>query len=122
MNNPIKWAQWMAWAEFCYNTTYHTSINTTLFHVVYGRQPPSIISYGDKKTTNDSVEQQLIERDRQLLRLKEQLRLAQERMKKQADRNRRDVELEVDDWVYLKIRPYRHRSIAKKRCEKLAPR
>lgn len=54
---PKKRAHWMAWAEFWYNTTYHSSMNTTPFNVVYGRKPPSVISYGDKKTTNDSVEQ-----------------------------------------------------------------
>lgn len=43
-------------------------------------------------------------------------------MKKQTDQNIRDIELEVDDLVYLKIKPYRQRSIAKRRCEKLAPR
>lgn len=82
---PNKWSQWMPWVEFWYNTTYHTSVNTTPFNVVYGRQPSPVISYRDNKTTNDSMEQQLIERDKQLLRRKENLRLAQERMKKRVD-------------------------------------
>lgn len=121
-NEPKKWVQWLAWAEFWYNATFHTSINTTPFNVVYGRQPPPLISYGDQKTTNDSLEQQLIDRDRQLLQLKEQLRLAQERMKKQADKKRRDVKLMEGDWAYLKIRPNRQKPVAKRQCEKLSPR
>lgn len=111
----------VTWAEFWYNTTFRISINTTPFNVVYGRQPPPIISYGDKKTTNNTVEQQLIERDKQLLILKEHLRLSQERMKKQVDKHRREVEFDEGDMVYLKLRPYRQKSLAK-RCEKLAPR
>lgn len=75
--------------------------------MVYGRQPPPVIAYGDRKTTNNTVEQKLLERDRQLLILKEHLRLSQERMKKQADKHRREVELDEGDMVYLKLRPYR---------------
>lgn len=60
-------------------------------------------------------------RDLALNALKEHLRVAQNRMKKQADQLRREVEFEVGDEVSLKLRPYRQRSLAKKRCEKLAP-
>lgn len=43
--------------------------------------------------------------------LKEHLRDVQERMKKFADRKRREVEFEVGDLVYLKLRPYRQSSM-----------
>nr|KYP42818.1 hypothetical protein KK1_035754 [Cajanus cajan] len=43
-------------------------------------------------------------------------------MKQQADRKRRDVNFEVGDWVYLKAQPYRLKSLAKRRNEKLGPR
>lgn len=77
------------WAEYWYNTTYQVSINATPFSIVYGRPPPALISYDSKRTTNDSLEQQLIDRDLAILALKDQLTLAQERMKKQADKKQR---------------------------------
>jgi hypothetical protein len=34
--------QWLPWAEYCYNTAFQSSIRTSPFKVVYGRDPPSI--------------------------------------------------------------------------------
>lgn len=38
-----SWPQWLAWAEFCYNSSYHSAIQATPFEVVYGRPAPSLI-------------------------------------------------------------------------------
>lgn len=80
------------------------------------------MAYEDKRTTNDTLDQQLMERDRALLALKEQLKRAQDRMKQYAGRSRCEVQFEVGEEVFLKLRPYRQRSLAKHRNEKLAPK
>lgn len=54
--------------------------------------------------------------------LKENLTMAQERMKKYYYRNHTDREFQVDDMIYLCLQPYRQNLVAFKRNLKLAPR
>lgn len=119
---PRRWSEWIPWAEYWYNMTFHGAIKTTHFCIVYKREPPPLMAYEDKRTTNDTLDQQLMERDRALLALKEQLKRAQDRMKQYAGRSRCEVQFEVGEEVFLKLRPYRQRSLAKHRNEKLAPK
>jgi hypothetical protein len=40
-----QWAQWLPLSEWCYNTSYHTATGITPFEVVYGQNPPLVLSY-----------------------------------------------------------------------------
>jgi hypothetical protein len=39
-DRPRQWLRWLPWAEYCFNTSFQTSLKTTPFKVVYGRDPP----------------------------------------------------------------------------------
>lgn len=94
---PTKWNKCILWSELRYNTTFHASLKTTSYQVVYGRPPPPILSYGEKKTSNNSVDQLLQERDQTFNAFKENLAIALNRMKKQVDLRRRDLNFQQRD-------------------------
>ncbi|KAD3640471.1 hypothetical protein E3N88_29694 [Mikania micrantha] len=119
---PSKWSSFLAWAEYSYNTGFHSATRTTPFTIVYGREPPTLHPYVQGETKNADLEAQLIDRDDMLRILKVNLAKAQNRMSAQADSHRCEVSYQVGDWVFLKLQPYRQRSLAKKRYDKLTPR
>lgn len=119
---PNSWAKWLPWLEYWYNTSFHTSIQTTLFKVVYGREPPTLLRFEKGGTAVAALEEQLMERDAILDEIKANLLKAQQRMKKYADQHRREEEFQVGEAVYLKLQPYRQKTLARRPCEKLSAR
>lgn len=68
------------------------------------------------------LQQQLLERDRILVELKENLGRAQQVMKANADKKRSNVSLEIGDQVLVKLQPYRQSSVALRKNNKLGMR
>ncbi|KAL4363137.1 hypothetical protein GQ457_04G013090 [Hibiscus cannabinus] len=79
----------------------------TPFRALYGRDPPTILSYMEGIAGSSQLNQQLLERDELLRVLKRNLQHAQQRMKTQADRHRRELQLEEGSWAFVRLRPYR---------------
>ena len=101
-----QWLKWLPWAEYWYNTSYHMAIRMTPFEAVYGRPPATIHSYMRGETLVAWVEQSLRSRDEILRLLKESLVTAQQRMKINTDRQRRELEFTPGDFVYLQLQPF----------------
>lgn len=60
---PRKGATWIWWAEYWYNTSFHSSLGCSSFKVLYGRDPPPLVGYTKGSTTVLEVESMLEERD-----------------------------------------------------------
>jgi hypothetical protein len=44
-DKPRDWVKWLSWVEYTYNTSCHSSMGKTPFEVVYGRSPPTLLTY-----------------------------------------------------------------------------
>lgn len=76
-SHPRLWHKYLAWAEFSYNTSYHTAIKTSPFKLVYGRDPPHLLRFESGSTESWDLEVQLRERDLMLTRIRANLQRAQ---------------------------------------------
>ena len=119
---PKSWAHYLSWAEFWYNTSFHTVAKTTPFRIVYGWDPPSFLTYEAGSFIFLVVDQQLLNRDAILAKLRQHLHCAQQRMKAQADGKQREVSFQVGDLVFLKLRPYHQKTMAHRSNPKLSLR
>lgn len=119
---PTKWVEWLAWAEYSYNTAVHSSSKISPFQAVYGVSPPTMLSYVPGTTKVQAVDEFLRTREEILRELHRNLKNSQERMKARADLRLREVAFEVGDMVFLKLQPYRQSTVAFRSSLKLAPR
>jgi hypothetical protein len=91
-DRPRQWLQWLPWAEFCYNSAYQSSLRTSPFRVVFGRDPPpSVRSYEPNTTRVPAVAQQLAERDEFLAEIRDRLEQAHQHYKSYYDKKHRDL-------------------------------
>ncbi|KAK3146343.1 hypothetical protein QOZ80_3BG0264910 [Eleusine coracana subsp. coracana] len=102
-DRPRNWIQWLPWAEYVYNTSFHTALRDTPFKVVYGREPPSLQSYEPGDLRVSAVIQTLAERDEFLQDVRSRLAQAQQLAKSYYDGHHREVIFEVGDWVWLRL-------------------
>jgi hypothetical protein len=108
-----QWFKWLPLEEWWYNNSFHTATKIPPFMSLYGYHPSSIIS-SLKENSRVQVVEFHIEHQQQVLQiLKDNLTMAQNRMKEQADQHHSERSFEVWDWVFLILQPYKQMSIKK---------
>ncbi|XP_071933786.1 uncharacterized protein [Coffea arabica] len=119
-----KWSQYMALVEFAYNNSYHASIQMAPYEALYGRRCRSPIHWneiGEKKILDPTVIPWMEEAHEKVKVIRERLQSAQSRQKSYADTRRKDLEFEVGDKVFLRVKPVKGGVVSKK-GKKLKPR
>jgi hypothetical protein len=106
-DKQTQWFKWLPLAEWWYNTSFHTATKMTPFMALYGYHPPSITSSLKEKSKVQVVEDHIENQQQVLQILKDNLTMAQNHMKQQADQHRSERSFEVGDWVFLRLQPYK---------------
>ncbi|GAU44890.1 hypothetical protein TSUD_400530 [Trifolium subterraneum] len=104
------------------NKSFHNSPGMTPFKALYGIEAPTLIRSVVQTSDPPSVREQLTQRDVIMDQLKQNLMRAQQVMKHQADKKRKDVEFKVGDKVLVRLQPYRQHSAALRKNQKLSMR
>lgn len=89
----------------------HVTTRMIPFEALFGRPTSTVLSYEKGSGLVNEIDRLLINRDEILDVLKVNLLTAQQRMVKYANMKRREVQFEVHDWVYVKLRPRRQFSL-----------
>ena len=86
-NKQTQWVKWLPLVEWWYNTFFHTSSKMSPFLALYGYHPPSITSPLKGTEKVQVVEGHIGHQQEVLKLLKENLVLAQNKMKQQEDKH-----------------------------------
>ncbi|GMI89824.1 hypothetical protein HRI_002651700 [Hibiscus trionum] len=119
---PREWSDWVHLAEWWYNTSFHSAIQVTPYQALYGQPPPIHVPYVAGDSLVAEVDRSLQHREAALKMLRFHMKRAQDRMKSQANKKRKEREFQVGDWVFLKLQPYRQQTVVSRSCQKLAPK
>jgi hypothetical protein len=106
-DKQTQWFKWLPLAKWWYNTSFHTAKKMTPFMALYEYHPPSITSSLKEKSKVQAVEDHIENQQQVLQILKDNLTMAQNRMKQQVDQHRSEISFEVGDWVFLRLQPYK---------------
>lgn len=108
------WSEQLHQVEYYYNTTFHSSLKTTPFNVVYDCDLPTIIHYGISSSPLFVVDQQLQDRDQMLNHINDYLRQAQAIMKGKVVKHKRNIQFIQGGLIYLCLHPFTMKLLAKK--------
>jgi len=121
-DRPRAWLEWLLWAEYCYNTSFHSALRTTPFQVVYGRPPPALVPYEPATARMATVDTLLQDRDAFLVDVRDRLLQAQVHAKRYYDAHHRPLEFAVGAWVWLRLLHRNAQTLVPGARSKLGPR
>jgi hypothetical protein len=102
-----SWDKSITYAEFSYNNIYQASIKMAPFEALYGRQCRTPLFWSQTGESQVFGPEVLKDAERQVHMIMENLKVAQSCQKSYANKRRRDLSIEVGDFIYLKLSPMR---------------
>jgi hypothetical protein len=100
-----SWDKYLSLAKLSYNNSYQASLKMAPFEALYGRRCWTSLSWsqtGERKIFRPDL---VIEVEKKVRVIHENLRVAQSRQKNYFDKRRKSLQFEVGDHVYLRVSP-----------------
>lgn len=119
-HKPKTWVKWLPLAEWWYNSSHHSAIKMSPYEALYGVKPRQMCIPATHRSVNDNVQDFQVRREAMNQFLSEAITAAQHKYKHYADSRRQEKQMQVGDWVFLKLQPYRQLSVAIRRYLKLS--
>lgn len=104
-DKQTKWEDYLHLAKFAYNNGYQTSIKVSPFKVMYRRRCKVPLSWDHPKDKLVLGPYMLREMEEIVKKVKQNLKIVQDRQKSYASLKRTQKEFNVGDHVYLKVKP-----------------
>ena len=106
LDHQGDWEKCLPWVEFSYNNSYHNSLGMTPFKVLYDRKCITPLCWYESEESLLLVGPELVQQTaEQIRRIREKLKISQDRQKSYYDKQRKPLEFQTDDHVFLKITP-----------------
>jgi hypothetical protein len=119
MDKPSKWEDYLHLVEFAYNNGYQTSLKMSPFEALYGRKCNTRVRW-DNPADRAVIGPDLLRKmEEEMIKIKQNLKVFQDRQKSYVDKGRTHREFKVGDHVFLKVKANRS-SLKLGNCSKLA--
>jgi hypothetical protein len=115
-DQQTQWDKWLPLDKWWYNTSYHVATHMTPFEAVYRKKSSSFLSYMPGISKVQEVDITLIGHVTILRTLKENLVMAQNHLKQQANQGRSYRQFVEGDYVFLRLQPYKKTSLKFEHC------
>jgi hypothetical protein len=102
-----SWDKSSPYAEFSYNNSYPESLKMAPFEMLYGRRCRTPISWNETKERQVFGPDIIQDTEKQVRIVRENLKVVRSHQKSYADRGWRDLNFEVEDFIYLNVSPMR---------------
>jgi hypothetical protein len=104
MDKPSKWEDYLHLVEFTYNNGYQTPLKMRPFEALYSRRCNTPVSWDNPADRTVVGPELLKEMEDQMSKIKQNLKVSQDRQKSYADKNTIHREFKVGDHVFLKVK------------------
>ena len=121
MDKPTKWEDYLHLVEFAYNNGQQASLGMSSYEDLYGRRCRTPVTWDNLVNRIVLGPELLKEMEQEVVKIRQNLKAAQDRQKIYANKHRVNREFSVGDHAYLIVKP-RKSSLKDGSCAKLSPR